>query len=269
MTRLKIKSKVTVELEESPLHQQCQVIFSKRDWIDRDLRKEDDVSFTRTQHTHGNFRWRRGLLAGIDKIVKQLFYYPKDVTEEEIFFMEDVVNVIEDIIDSVLISREGGYEKWRKELDERKERMIQERIKEERKRIEAEEKVLKGKHYAEFLENMRSINGQASGGNEPDHLYLMRHVNGLTKIGRSVKPEARERTLQAEDPRLELIYVGKYLGWLEKRFHDMFAEERVRGEWFDLKEHRVDWIKYYCELKTRKETDERTRDTGSAVDVAG
>ena len=79
-----------------------------------------------------------------------------------------------------------------------------------------------------------------------DYLYLMRHSNGLTKIGRSVNPRTREKTLQAEDPRLRLIFKAKDCGYLERGLHSRFAELRKRGEWFDLTEEQVRWIKRYC-----------------------
>ena len=76
-------------------------------------------------------------------------------------------------------------------------------------------------------------------------LYLMRHSNGLTKIGRSVQPKAREKTLQAEDPRLEMILCVDGQGYREKTLHRIFDELRVRGEWFQLEDRHVEWIKFF------------------------
>ena len=76
-------------------------------------------------------------------------------------------------------------------------------------------------------------------------LYLMRHSNGLTKIGRSVQPKAREKTLQAEDPRLEMILCVEGQGHREKTLHRIFDELRVRGEWFRLEDRHVEWIKFF------------------------
>jgi len=73
-------------------------------------------------------------------------------------------------------------------------------------------------------------------------IYLMKHTNGLTKIGRSVNPKAREKTLQAEDPRLEMIFCCEGDGSTEIQLHKIFQAVRVRGEWFDLMDHHVDWI---------------------------
>lgn len=79
------------------------------------------------------------------------------------------------------------------------------------------------------------------------HLYLMRHSNGLTKIGKSINPQSRERTLQAEDPRLSIVFVASNKGCYEKALHCIFADLRKRGEWFDLDEHHVEWIRFFFE----------------------
>lgn len=74
-------------------------------------------------------------------------------------------------------------------------------------------------------------------------VYLMSHVNGLTKIGLSRNPSTREKTLQAEDPRLKLIWSVPGSRKMERRLHDIFGSVRVRGEWFNLRSHHIDWIK--------------------------
>lgn len=76
------------------------------------------------------------------------------------------------------------------------------------------------------------------------YVYLMRHTNGLTKIGFSSNPKAREKTLQAEDPRLEMICYFQADMDVERRLHSIFQELRVRGEWFRLEERHVEWIRF-------------------------
>jgi hypothetical protein len=68
----------------------------------------------------------------------------------------------------------------------------------------------------------------------PGYVYLMSHQNGLTKIGHSKHPRAREHTLQAEDPRLFLMGVKVGGRYHEQRLHKIFKKKRIRGEWFDL-----------------------------------
>lgn len=56
----------------------------------------------------------------------------------------------------------------------------------------------------------------------------------LVKIGyTSVKPEERRGALQTGLP-FELTLLWSTPGDFESQLHDMFAEHRVRGEWFDL-----------------------------------
>ena len=68
--------------------------------------------------------------------------------------------------------------------------------------------------------------------------YLMlNNRNGYYKIGKSVNPKFREKTLQSEEPEVELIHV--IYKDVESRLHTMFAGKRLRGEWFALDENEV------------------------------
>lgn len=71
-------------------------------------------------------------------------------------------------------------------------------------------------------------------------IYLMRNKrNGMTKIGWSINPEFREKTLQSEEPEVEMI--AKFPGSLqaEGELHALFTDQRVRGEWFNLTEEQI------------------------------
>lgn len=71
--------------------------------------------------------------------------------------------------------------------------------------------------------------------------YIMvdEHTN-YTKIGFSVSPEKRERTLQAEKPTIKLIHIFEENH--ERHLHNEFSHKRVRGEWFNLTEKEVQKI---------------------------
>lgn len=62
--------------------------------------------------------------------------------------------------------------------------------------------------------------------------YLMIDGNGYVKIGKSFSPSARERTLQSENPTIELIAYCNID--IEKKLHVDYKEKRKRGEWFIL-----------------------------------
>lgn len=67
------------------------------------------------------------------------------------------------------------------------------------------------------------------------YVYLMENKrNGYTKIGFSKKPKHREKTLQSEEPEIELIFKGRATMDDEKLLHEEYSDKRVRGEWFDL-----------------------------------
>lgn len=75
---------------------------------------------------------------------------------------------------------------------------------------------------------------------ETCYTYLMRdNSTGCYKIGISKKPEYRERTLQSEKPSIEMLcakpYPNKKLAHaIEQALHKVYADKRVRGEWFRL-----------------------------------
>lgn len=61
--------------------------------------------------------------------------------------------------------------------------------------------------------------------------------SGMYKIGKSINPKVRERTLQSEVPLLKMILICD--NDVEKELHYMYAEKRVRGEWFNLSENEI------------------------------
>jgi hypothetical protein len=76
------------------------------------------------------------------------------------------------------------------------------------------------------------------------NLYVMidRHT-GYSKIGRSEAPLKREKTLLSQAPLIELLfYFGAPLA-MEVELHKTFESKRIRGEWFDLMQEDLDYIK--------------------------
>ena len=66
-------------------------------------------------------------------------------------------------------------------------------------------------------------------------VYLMKNQrNKYYKIGRSRNPVFREKTLQAEEPEVDLILYVPALEQLEEELHTKFNHRRLRGEWFAL-----------------------------------
>ena len=101
-----------------------------------------------------------------------------------------------------------------------------------------------------FLGEKASKKKANDGKAKPTWVYVMIDKNtGLYKIGRSVKPKVREKTLQSEKPTIEMLYCHEAINHDEKILHDMFAEKRYRGEWFTLDMFDLDKIKRYFATK--------------------
>lgn len=83
------------------------------------------------------------------------------------------------------------------------------------------------------------------------YCYLMRNKrNGFIKIGRSTNPGQREKTLQSEEPEIEMIFFREAPSEVEAALHREFATWRVRGEWFELSKEQIglakDMIEELC-----------------------
>lgn len=87
--------------------------------------------------------------------------------------------------------------------------------------------------------------------NDIHYVYLMfnKH-NRYHKIGRSVKPEYRERTLQGQEPDIELVEKWIASSEVESMLHRKYKEKRKRGEWFDLNENDIEEIKIFMQKIT-------------------
>lgn len=83
---------------------------------------------------------------------------------------------------------------------------------------------------------------------EECYVYLMKDLrNNCYKIGISNEPVKRERTLQSEQPRMELVAAKKYVNRkialnIEKALHETYKHKRKRGEWFLLDDEDIQEI---------------------------
>lgn len=69
-----------------------------------------------------------------------------------------------------------------------------------------------------------------------DDLYFMQEkITGRIKIGRSVDPERRLKSLQTGNGnQIRIIAVFKGEGYRESYLHDELARWRGKGEWFNV-----------------------------------
>lgn len=63
---------------------------------------------------------------------------------------------------------------------------------------------------------------------------LLDSKNNLIKIGQSINPKLREKTLQGINPEWDLITTWVAPISEEKRLHKLFESKKTRGEWFNL-----------------------------------
>tara|TARA_R100001460_G_C3506284_1_gene170975 strand:- start:126 stop:830 length:705 start_codon:yes stop_codon:yes gene_type:complete len=107
-----------------------------------------------------------------------------------------------------------------------------------------------GFKHESFLKTVNEINEEKKPKikNLKTKVYLMFDSNtGYYKIGRSVKPRIREKTLQSQKPTIDLLFTWQGYNKDETNLHKMFSEKRVRGEWFNLNNKDIDTIKNYFE----------------------
>lgn len=81
------------------------------------------------------------------------------------------------------------------------------------------------------------------------YVYLMVDTtNNFHKIGISNNPKYREHTLQSDKPTIELLYAKEYPSRtiaeaFEAALHRVYANKRIRGEWFNLDAYDIEEIK--------------------------
>lgn len=125
--------------------------------------------------------------------------------------------------------------------------------------VESRARLIAAKEYHETLDDLRKVEARCAKleskltgirTSQPEratYVYIMKDEhNGLYKIGKSVNPKYRERTLQSEKPSIKMVFSTKERDdFSESSLHSEFAEFRIRGEWFDLTPCQV---RYICHL---------------------
>ena len=76
--------------------------------------------------------------------------------------------------------------------------------------------------------------------NYPQTYIIKDNTNNTYKIGKSINPLKREKTLQSEKPNLKLIKI--FENNIEKELHNLYKDCRLRGEWFKLNKVQLEYI---------------------------
>ena len=81
----------------------------------------------------------------------------------------------------------------------------------------------------------------------PGYVYLIQSPTTAYKIGRTQDPDDRIKTFSVKLPfevnYIRLIYTDDMYA-LEKALHDYFADKRINGEWFELEDADVTYLKH-------------------------
>lgn len=96
---------------------------------------------------------------------------------------------------------------------------------------------------------MTLIPPQSPSPDRPTYTYFIsKGWPGPIKIGRSINPPARLRSLQTGCPD-RLFLIATALGDIEKDLHRRFGYSRIRGEWFNPSDALMDWIEDLDDFK--------------------
>ncbi len=101
------------------------------------------------------------------------------------------------------------------------------------------------KTFKKLFDDAAAYNGhEVPEKTKKSYVYLMKDKqNGLYKIGKSVNPKYREKTLRSEKPDIKMIFsTEERRSFSESTLHVCFREYRVRGEWFKLTQAQVRYI---------------------------
>ena len=75
---------------------------------------------------------------------------------------------------------------------------------------------------------------------------------GFYKIGKSIEPVRREKTLLAQQPMIHLLCYWQDDEDTQERFlHNLFRDQRRRGQWFELEDRHL-WSLYWRMRKHRR-----------------
>ena len=123
------------------------------------------------------------------------------------------------------------------------------------------EKILKEISYIKYLikfkkEPIEVRQSRRIRGKETNIYLMIDHACDLYKIGRSKNVIQREKTLGAQIPKIECLYSFEGHVEDEKELHAHFHSKRGRGEWFDLSDDDIDFIKNFIHFKKQREYEE-------------
>lgn len=77
-----------------------------------------------------------------------------------------------------------------------------------------------------------------------EFIYIASDGSGLHKIGYTkATKKLKEKSMRTYNPNIKIIHMGVGTIYDERDLHGKFADKRKVGEWFDLTEADIEWIK--------------------------
>lgn len=126
--------------------------------------------------------------------------------------------------------------------------------KEYRKRKGLQEHISYINYLIKFKEEPIEVRQSKRERGKETNIYLMvDRACGMHKIGRAKNVNQREKTLGAQMPKIEFLFSFEGFNEDEKELHSHFCSGRGRGEWFDLSDDDINYIKNFPELKKQRE----------------
>lgn len=82
----------------------------------------------------------------------------------------------------------------------------------------------------------------------PGYVYVISNGSDRFKIGKSINPEKRLKSLTLGDKGKIIVknYYSEYnYSHIEKELHTIFRNKKISGEWFELSESDIEIIRNY------------------------
>ena len=81
--------------------------------------------------------------------------------------------------------------------------------------------------------------------------FIRQGIDGPIKIGKSLNPKSRLKTLQTANPiPLSIILIIPEYFYKEELIQEKFRKYRISGEWFHPAKELLDFIEYLKSIKT-------------------
>jgi len=110
---------------------------------------------------------------------------------------------------------------------------------------------------------MRAYYRGRSRGRKPGYIYLIHLYGDIYKIGKSVNPGSRLKSIRTSSPDAEIVFQVhcEYMGMAEKLAHDILSDKHHKYETYQFPDTMIDRVKedmeYVASLTPKRIHDER------------